>query len=158
MDVRPLKMADACAVSGYTRDQMRALLRDLPPFTVDQGSGKNRVFTRVELLTIAIISSMEQRYGIKRSAIGAALKPLLETIQAPREVDPLACLVVVAGEASVSYSRLTDAVSEGLVIPLAPIFERLDTYLGVKTPQKQMEISFAPSVLRKVSLHSSRTK
>ena len=158
MDVRPLKMADACAISGYTRDQMRALLRDLPPFTVDQGTGKNRVFTRVELLTIAIISSMEQRYGIKRNAIGAALKPLLETIQVPREVDPLACLVVVTGDASVSYARLTDAVAEGLVIPLAPIFDRLDTYLGVKTPKKQMEVSFAPSALHTIATHSSRTK
>lgn len=115
---------------------MRALLRDLPSFTLDQGSGRNRVFTRVELLTIAIISSLEQRYGIKRAAIRAILEQLLNTIQAPREADPLACLVVVTGEASVSYARLDEAVEEGLVIPLAPIFDQLDTYLGVKRQLK----------------------
>lgn len=136
MDVRTLKMADACSISGYTRDQMRALLRDLPSFTVDQGTGRSRVFTRVELLAIAVISFMEQRYGIKRAAIGAILERLIEILQAPREVDPLACLVIVTGETSVSYARLNEVVVEGLVIPLAPIFDRLDTYLGVKTSQK----------------------
>lgn len=135
---------------------MRALLRDLPPFTVDQGSGRNRVFTRVELLAIAIISFMEQRYGIRRAAIGKVLEQLLKAIQSPREVDPFACLVVVTGEGSVGYTRLNETVAEGLVIPLAPIFDRLDTYLGAKTAQKQMEISFGTSALRQASL--SRVK
>lgn len=154
MNVRTLKMADACAVSGYTRDQMRALLRDLPSFTIDQGSGRNRTFTRVELLTIAIISQMEQRYGIRRAAIGAIIKQLLETLQTPRAIDPLACLVIIAGDSFVLYAQLSESVAEGLVIPLAPIFDQLDTYLGVTSPQKQMEIGFGPSALRKAAIHS----
>lgn len=149
MEVRTLKMADACAISGYTRDQMRALLRDLPPFTADEGSGRNRVFTRVELLVIAIITFMEKRYGIKRPAIKGILDQLLTTIQSPRNIDPRACLVIVTGEASVSYSRLNENIDEGLVIPLAPIFDLLDTYLGAKTEQKQLEISFGPSAIHK---------
>lgn len=157
MNVRTLKMADACAISGYTRDQMRALLRDLPSFTIDQGSGRNRTFTRVELLTIAIISHMEQRYGIRRAAIGTIIKQLLETLQTPRVVDPLACLVIIAGDSFVLYTQLGESVAEGLVIPLAPIFDQLDTYLGVKTPQKQMEIGFGPSALRKASIHTIRS-
>jgi hypothetical protein len=79
---------------------------------------------------------MEQRYGVKRGAIGAILEGLLEALQAPREVDSLACLVIVTGE--------------GLVIPLAPILDKLDIYLGVKAPHKQIEIGFRPSALRKV--------
>ncbi len=150
MNVRTLKMADACAMTGYTRDQIRALLRDLPPFTLDQGSGRSRVFSRVELLAITIISFMEQRYGVKRGAIGAILEGLLEALQAPREVDSLACLVIVTGEEAVLFSRLTESVEEGLVIPLAPILDKLDIYLGVKAPHKQMEIGFRPSALRKV--------
>ncbi|MFK4751144.1 hypothetical protein [Oceanobacter antarcticus] len=134
---------------------MRALLRDLPSFTLDQGTGRSRVFTRVELLTIAVITYMEQRYGIKRVAIGGILGLLLEILQSPREVDPLACLVVVTGEAKVSYSRLSETVTEGLVVPLAPIFHRLDTYLGVKPQQRQMEISFGPTVIQKITAHSS---
>lgn len=148
MDVRTLKMADACSISGYTKDQMRALLRDLPPFTVDQGEGRSRVFTRVELLAIAIISYMEQRYGIKRAAVGAVLGQLLETLRTPRKLDSLACLVIVTSEGSVSYSRLNSAVDEGLVIPLTPIFDRLDTYLGVRTPSNQLEINLSPTTLR----------
>jgi len=147
MDVRTLKMADACSVSGYTKDQMRALLRDLPPFTVDQGEGRSRVFTRVELLAIAIISYMEQRYGIKRAAVGAILEQLLKTLQAPRKLDTLACLVIVTSEGSVTYSRLNNGVDEGLVIPLAPIFDRLDTYLGVRTQSNQLEINLNPTTL-----------
>lgn len=122
---------------------MRALLRDLPSFTTDQGNGRSRIFTRVELQAIAVISFMEQRYGIKRGAIGGILEQLLETLKLPREVDPLACLVIVTGEQSVSYSRLNEAVAEGLVIPLAPIFDRLDIYLGVKTPQNRLKSALA---------------
>lgn len=149
MDVRILKIADACAVSGYTRDQMRGLLRDLPPFTVDQGSGKHRTFTRVELLAIVIVSTMEQRYGIKRSAIGGIIDPLLSAIQAPRSIDPLACLVIVTSEGTVTYTNLSENLEEGLLIPLGPIFDLLDTYLGAKTTEPQLEISFGPGVIRK---------
>ena len=150
MDVRTLKMADACAVSGYTRDQVRALLRDLPAFADDRAAGRNRIFSRVELLAIAVISFMEMRYGMKRTAIGAILDQLIETLQVPREVDASACLIVITGESSVSYSRISDGVSEGLVVPLAPIFDRLDTYLGVKAPQKQIEIGLSPSVVEAI--------
>ena len=129
---------------------MRALLRDLPPFTLDQCSGRSRVFSRVELLAITIISFMEQRYGVKRGAIGAVLEGLLEALQVPREVDALACLVVVTGERTVLFSRLTESVGEGLVIPLAPILDKLDVYLGVKAPHKQMDIGFRPSALRNI--------
>lgn len=142
-------MADACAISGYTRDQMRALLRDLPSFTADQGNGRNRIFTRAELLTIAVIAFMEQRYGIKRSAIGAIVGQILTVIQSPRAIDGLACLVIITGEASVSYSRLNESVNEGLVLPLAPIFDRLDIYLGAKTSERQINIAFEPSALRR---------
>jgi len=129
---------------------VRALLRDLPPFTLDQCSGRSRVFSRVELLAITIISFMEQRYGVKRGAIGAVLEGLLEALQVPREVDALACLVVVTGERTVLFSRLTESVGEGLVIPLAPILDKLDVYLGVKAPHKQMDIGFRPSALRNI--------
>lgn len=151
MEVRTLKMADACAVSGYTRDQIRALLRDLPSFTLHQDLGRSRVFTRIELLAIAIISTMEQRYGVKRAAISIILDKLLDTLQIPRQLDPLACLLIVTGESSVSYTTLGQTASEGLIIPLAPIFDQLDSYLGVKTSVKQMEISFGQSALLKSS-------
>lgn len=134
---------------------MRALLRDLPSFTSNQSSGKNRIFTRIELLAIAIICSMEQRYGIKRAAISKILDELFKTLLTPREVDPLACLLIITGESRVKYINLNESLTEGLVIPLAPIFDQLDTYLGVKTPQTQIELGFSPS-LRKVESNFSQ--
>ena len=127
---------------------MRALLRDLPSFTPRQGTGKNRIFTRVELLAITVISSMEQKYGIKRTAISTILDKLLETLQTPREVDPFACLLIITGESRVLYKSLTEHFPEGLVVPLAPIFDQLDTYLGVKSPIKQIELGFGPSLCK----------
>lgn len=151
MEVRTLKMADACAISGYSRDQMRGLLRDLPPFTANHSSGRNRTFTRVELLAIAIISTMERRYGTKRAAVGEVLEQLLSVLQAPRVVDPMACLVIITGEKTVTYTKLSENTEEGLVIPLGPIFDLLDTYLGAKTTAQQMEISFGPRALNNTS-------
>lgn len=150
MNTRILKMADACAISGYTRDQMRALLRDLPTFVSDSRSNRNRTFTRVELLAIAIISTMEKRYGVKRAAIGAILEKLVSLLQKPRKIDSNVCLVIIIEDSFIHYSRLNESVQEGLIVPLTPIFEKLDTYLGVKTQPQQIEIGFGLSPLAKV--------
>lgn len=142
MNVRTLKMADACSISGYTRDQMRGLLRELPVFTKNQVAGRNREFTRVELLTITVISYMEQRYGIKRGAIKEILEKLIKTLEETKKVNSQSCLVIVIGESSVLSTYINEIIPEGLVIPLAPIQEQLDTYLGVKVHNKQFEINF----------------
>ena len=146
MNVRTLKMADACAVSGYTRDQMRAVLRDLPPLGVAHGPGRNRVFSRMELLVIAIICTMEQRYGIRRTAIGPILDELIKIIQSVREQVASSTLVIVTSAESVLLKCQTESVKEGLIIPLAPIVRRMDIYLGGHSQETQ-DSDYAGAVL-----------
>ena len=147
MKVRPLKMLDACAVSGYTRDQIRALLRDLPPFISSQEAGKSKVFTRAELLTIAVIAFMERRYGIRRSAVANVVNQLVACFQKPRSLEPCACLNIVTEDGLVSYMAANQSVEEGLVIPLEPIFDRLDNYLGATSSNEQIELALGPTIV-----------
>lgn len=121
---------------------MRALLRDIPDLVQAPGSKKARIFSKVELLVITVVSVLEQRYGLKRNAIKIISPQLRSSLQKPREVDRFACLVVVVGENQVSFSQITQPVPEGLVVPLAPIFNDIDSYLGATVKRKQLEISF----------------
>lgn len=141
-------MADACAVSGYSRDQMRALLRDLPLFIGNQSEGKNRTFTRAELLVISVIAEMESRYGMKRSAIGDIVTNLLNSLQKPRNVNPLARLNVVFQTSVVEYLTEDAFIQEGVVIPLGPIFKKIDHYLCAMPEDEQIELALGPNLIR----------
>lgn len=148
MKVRKITIADACEITGYTRNQMRALLRDLPPFVGHDPTPKSaRTFTRNELLMICVIAEMETRFAIRRSAIGCLIKKLGDALQVPRAVGTTARLEILFEPPRVTYSTTGGRVTEGVLVPLAPIFERIEqylsgyTYLGV-----QAELPLGPVV------------
>jgi hypothetical protein len=149
MKVRKIGMSDACEVTGYTRDQIRGLLRDLPEFITTPMEGKNRLFSRVELLMVTIITELEQRYGTKRAAIGHILEQLLSTLNTPRSVNATATLNILFAPPSVTYMPESIAVPEGLVVPLGPIFKRVDIYLGAHSEDIQSELALGPVIVRK---------
>jgi hypothetical protein len=150
MRVRKITINDACAVTEYTRDQLRGMFRDLPPF-LECGSapGARRTFTRSELLVICVIASMETQFGTRRAAIGSILDQLLSVLKRPRPIDPLARLNVVFEPAKVTYLAANSEASEGVVVPLGPIFARVDHYLGGQPDVgDQGELPLSPVILR----------
>lgn len=147
MKTRTLKMADACAMSGYTRDQIRSLLRDLPKFVYNQSKGRNTTFTRAELLVISVLTELETRYGMKRAAIAKVVDPLLSTLQQPRNLNQAARLNIVFSEGIVNYLPEDVFIQEGLIVPLGPIFRKLDSYLGAIPQDEQLFLSLGPSVV-----------
>jgi hypothetical protein len=130
MKVRKITMADVCEVTGYTRDQVRGMLRDLPPFLDCLSEGRNRTFSKAELLTICVIAQMETRYGIKRVAIGKIVHQLVASLSGPRSVDLRARLNIIPEASLVSFLSEEAVVAEGVIVPLGPIFQRVDHYLG----------------------------
>ncbi|MRR50208.1 MAG: hypothetical protein EG825_04725 [Rhodocyclaceae bacterium] len=149
MKVRKITTADVCEVTGYTRDQLRGMLRDLPPFLESSSEGRNRTFSRVELLTVCIITQLETRYGLKRGAIGKIVHLLLSTLNSPRTVAPRARLNIVPEQPLVTYLADDAQVSEGLLVPLGPIFQRVDHYLGAHSESgTQGELPLSPVLVR----------
>ena len=142
-------MVDACQVTGYTRDQMRGMLRDLPPFVKGHSEGRNKTFSRIDLLTISVITLMEERYGVKRSAIAQFVQQLGAALSAPRLIDPRARLKVIAEPPQVTFLTEDLPVSEGLIIPLGPIFKTIDHYLGAHSDTDgQGELPLGPVIMR----------
>lgn len=150
MKVRKITVADACDVTGYTRNQLRGMLRDLPMFVSHNSMPKSaRTFTRNELLVICAIAEMETRYGIRRTAIGTIVRKLTESLQGPRPVNPHARLLILFQPCTVTYLAEDSHVTEGVVIPLGPIFDRVDRYLGAYSDTGvQTELPLGPVVVR----------
>lgn len=142
-------MTDVCEVTEYTRDQVRGMLRDLPPFLENSSEGRNRTFSRVELLAICVMAQMETRYGLKRAAIGKIVHQLITALSGPRPVDLHARLNVIPESSLVSFLSEDAPVSEGLIVPLGPIFQRVDHYLGAYSESgRQGDLPLGPGIVR----------
>ncbi len=143
-------MADACEVTGYTRNQLRAMLRDLPAFACEDSVEKSaRIFTRNELLAICVIARMETKHGVRRAAISDVASKIKESLQGPRPVNPNAWLKVSFEPPVVTYVDGNVALEEGNLIPLGPIFDQVDRYLGAYSYSGvQSELPLGPVILR----------
>lgn len=141
-------MSDACEVTGYTRNQLRGLLRDLPAFVSQEASARSgRAFTRGELLVICFITEMESTYGMKRSSIGTVLTQLIASIQSPRPPETSSRLHIVLSSKTVTYLSPGATADDGLLIPVAAIFERIDKYLGGHIDSSQGELPLGPVIV-----------
>lgn len=161
-----ITVADICEITGFTRHKLRGLLRELPEF--GGGTEKARVareYSAAELLVIAICCELEESFGLRRKVIGSLSDDILHCLSRPRELHKAACLHIQIQPQSVSYfSDLGDAkAAAGLTVPLANIFERIDSYIklhSLSSPDQQRFLNFgpieAPSVAPANKLGSSR--
>lgn len=143
MKVRKITMSDACEATGYTRDQLRGMLRDLPEFVSNPSAGKNRQFSRVEFVALCVITRLESRYGMRRSVIGLLLDQLLAALNGLRAAQPNATLNILVSPPAVKFVGDDGFPFEGLLVPLAPIFSSVDSYLGAHE-NHEPELPFGP--------------
>src|SRR5689334_19860041 len=83
---RRLTMGDLCALTGYTRDQVRALLDSLPP--CGQREGRARIATSYSLDDLRFISlccRLEQHYGLKREMVSKLAPNIAAQLAAGRD-------------------------------------------------------------------------
>lgn len=141
-----LTAADACAVTGYSRDELQALLRVMAPYAVDRPAPRvAREFTPRDLIVLGVTQLLEQRYGLRRTAV-AEMGPLLhEVLAGPRLLNRQARLAVTAHPARIEYLEDGAPVAEGLVIALGPLFDKVDTYLNFG--QSQLALQFGPTLM-----------
>lgn len=157
MRARKITMSDACEVTGYTRDQMRGMLRDLPLFAPPSSPRTARTFTRNELLVICVVAVLESRYGLRRGAIVNLIPALMSTLQGPRVANKTAHLNLVIDPCSVTYLPDNTAGLEGIILPLGSIFERVDHYLGgYSEAGTQTELPLGPVMVRDESFQARK--
>lgn len=148
MTSRSLTMSDLLAVSGYTRDQMRGLLEAVPAYASRNSQIRvAKQYTAQDLLVVRTCSQLESRYGLQRSAVASFSDALRSVLSGPRPLSSTARLLFTFDPMSVRYVVVTEAVEEGLLIPLAPIFHAVDEYLlpgHARLNWGQRELGFGP--------------
>lgn len=144
--VRKLTAADVCLVTGYSRDELHALLRVLPPYRFEKPAPRvAREFTAKDLLVLSVTHILEDRYGVRRAALRDIGVPLQDALSGPRPQSEEPCLLININPPDV---RLVGSMvaKEGLIVPLSPIFQKIDTYLSY---DPQLSLQFGPTLVRK---------
>lgn len=135
---------DVLTVTGYNRHELRGLLQQLE-FEGCGQSGKARIFTRQELIVLAICCELEARCSIGRKMIRKVLDPLRDVLSRPREIaDESVRLFITFDPPGVDYidsqdpRRLVDVF--GLVLPLRDLFSRVDAHLNPQRAESAQRV------------------
>ena len=140
---RRLTAADVCAVTGYSRDELHALLRVLAPYSLQRPTARvAREFAALDLVVLSVTQILEDRYGLRRAAVAQLGSQLQQALGGPRLAAEHACLFVSVNPAQVELRE--DAAGPGLNILLAPIFDKVDAYLSY---DPQLPLQFGPALV-----------
>ena len=151
MSSRSLTMSDLLAISGYTRDQMRGLLEAMPTYASRNSQVRvAKQYTAQDLLVVRTCSQLESRYGLQRDAVAGFSDGLRSALSGPRPVSATARLLLTFDPPNVRYVGDTESIGEGLMVPLAPIFQAVYEYLLPGRAQLdwgQRELGFGPQAI-----------
>lgn len=145
--MRPITISDLCVLSGYSRDQMRGLLAELPRFARRHAEARvARMYSNHDVVLVVSLCRLETVYGLKRSAVSALCEPIAAALAAPRVVSKQACLILRVHDATCEYFDASRLIDDGLVVALRPIFLAIDSYL-LPPPLAQREVGLSATGL-----------
>lgn len=145
---REITIGDLCELTGYSRDQLRGLLSELPQYAKRKGEARiANVYSSHDVLVVAICCRLESQYGLKRAAVAALSQALGQALAVPRPAAKGVRLVLGLQPPAVQYVARVDDLADGLVVALDPIFATIDAYLmpyPAHSSMYQRELGFAP--------------
>lgn len=151
MQVRKLTAADVCGVTGYNRDQLRGVLKELPRWSAAPAERMARAFSAHDLIVLSVVHTLDVVIGIRRKTIALVFPKLQSVLSGPKRVAASARLVIAFAPLRVEYLDGKTVVSEGVVVSLQPIFDRVDRYLGVgqlPSADSQADLRLGPGLIR----------
>lgn len=129
--MRGLTSADVCEVTGYSRDELHAILRCLWPYCDAAPNPRvARVFVPRDLIALCVTRVLEHELGMRRAAVGNLGKALHEALSGPRKINQNARLVLTVQPPQVIYVPQASTERQGVIVLLGPLFERVDSYLS----------------------------
>ena len=149
-------IGDLCKVTGYTRHQVHGLVKMALSDRPTKGERFAREFRSHDLILVAAIAELETKFGISRSRVAVVAKRLSQVLAGPREPNPVARLIVTFDPPKVTYAEVPVPVLDGVVMPLGPVFDRVDSYVTIaSTTSKQQQLRLGPAVLRAAARRGS---
>lgn len=141
--MRRITISDLCEITGYSRNQMRGLLAELPRFACRHAEPRvARAYSNHDVMLVVLLCRLEMMYGLKRSIVSALCEPVAAALAVPRKVSKQACLVVRIHDVACDYVDAAPRIDDGLVVALGPIFMAIDSYL-LPTPLIQREVGLS---------------
>jgi hypothetical protein len=142
---RGLTSVDVCKVTGYSRDELHAILRCLWPYCEQHLAPRvAREFHAKDLLTLCVTCVLEHDLGLRRTTVATLGRPLLKALTGPRKLNANARLVVTANPPDVVYVAQSSTDRQGVVVALGPLFDRVDRYLADDIhPSLRLEIAIS---------------
>lgn len=137
---RKITAVDVCEVTGYSRNQLRGLLDELPGYSEQETTARiAREFARADLSVLSVIHVLESKNNVRRGAIATIAEILRKTLVGPKAVNRNARLLISFDPPKVNYFTSEMPSNDGILISLAPIFERVDRYLNYGLPYGVVE-------------------
>jgi len=142
---RRLTAADVLEVTGYSRDELHALLRVLAPYNAERSSPRvAREFFPKDLVVLSVTQILENRYGVRRTAVAEIGELLQDALNGPKAANRDARLWITVRPPHVGYVDGPSYAGEGMIVALGPIFEKVDRYLSF---EPQLSLQFGPSIV-----------
>lgn len=99
-----------------------------------------RRFTKSDLLTLAVLQTLEERFGAKATQLGQVSAGIHQYLLTPRQASAEEWAFVSLQNGGVRLLQAQPALEEGWVIDMARERERIDIYLGVAPPQRELPL------------------
>jgi len=152
MRQRKITVADVCDITGYQRDELSYLLKELPPYSTQSTVARiAREFAPLDLLTLSVIHFLDKNCGLRLRAIAQVSEQLRQVLSVPRTVTKNAGLAVSIQPSAVEFLELPAKVAAGIVVPLQKVFERVDHFCNafqIETMAIQPELDFGPVLVK----------
>jgi hypothetical protein len=139
--------ADVCAVSGYTRNQLRGVLNELPIYAEQETSARvAREYSRADLSVLSVVYVLDVQFNVRRAAIALIADQLRQTLSGPKPINRAARLLVTFDPLSVRYLTEKETIQTGILVALGLIFARVDAYIaGNPLDNVNRELNFGPT-------------
>ena len=130
---------DVCrALNGVSRSRVHTWTR-LRPFSLMQTSERSaRRFNVTDMLTLAALQKLEDVYGIKSSYIGRFSEGIHRYLAQPKSIGGGEHVFVRINDGAVRNLEVFSVNESGLILDIAEERERINVYLGITPPQREL--------------------
>jgi len=150
MASRKITASDVCIVTGYSRNELRWLLNELPPYCNTKPSPRvAREFTAKDLSVLSVVFVLENSYGMRLSAIVQIAELISDSLSKPKAISNGARLLICLTPPNVTYVSTASNSSDGIFLSLDPIFDKVDEYLMPALLPNQVDLNFGPESFKK---------
>lgn len=153
----PVKLTakDVCELTGWSRDQLRGVLEELPPYRDWKSSERvARQFSASDLMFFALVAHLEQTICLRRSAIQQVALALRELLSKPVALNNDGIVFIGLTPPRVEFLAGSPPSESGILVRLAPVARRVHEFFGVHVvegPHKQVTLKLGPAVVSRRS-------